>query len=127
MYLTLFEETYLYAMLFITEIKKRKQYEQHQLKEAVAAVKQGMSVRQAAIKFGVPRRTVGDHASGKIPHFHKSGLPPMLTDEEEEALVEYIQYMASRNMPLKRNDLRGTILVGLAITTNNLYQSKIMK
>ena len=74
-----------------------------------------MSVRQAALKFGVPRRTVGDHASGKIPHFNKSGAAAMLSEAEEEALVEYIEYMASRNMPLKRNDLRGTILVGFPV------------
>ena len=82
------------------------------MKEAIATVHQGMSVRQAVIKFGVPRCNVGDHTSRKIPHFHKSGLPPTLADEEEEALVEYVQYMSSQNMPLKRNDLCATILVG---------------
>ena len=94
-----------------TEVKKRKNYEENQLKEAVATVGQGISVKQAALKFGVPRRTVGDHASGKIAHFNKSGVPPMLSERKEQALVEYIEYMASHNMPLKRNDLLGTILV----------------
>ena len=115
-------------MYFIkTEVRKRKNYEEHQLKEAVAAVGQGMSIRQAALKYGVPRRTVGDHASGKIPHFNKSGVSPMLSDAEEEALVEYIEYMASHNMPLKRNDLRGTILVGSSLRPNKQVTNKKIK
>ena len=88
---------------------------------------QGMSIRQASLKYGVPRRTVGDHASGKIPHFKKSGVAPMLTEAEEEALVEYIEYMASHNMPLKRNDLRGTILVGCSFKQKKIITNTTIK
>ena len=94
-----------------TEIRKRKQYEHHNLEEAVAAVKQGMSVRKASITFGVPRRTVGDHANGKIPHFNNSGISNELSEAEETALVDYVTYMSEHNMPLRRSDIRSTIIV----------------
>ena len=81
------------------------------MQEAVGAVRQGMSVRQASIKFNVPRRTVGEHANGKIPHFAKPGPKAELSKDEEEALVGYIKYMSARCLPLRRNDLRATILV----------------
>ena len=77
----------------------------------MAAVRQGMSVRKASFVFGVPRRTVGDHASGKIPHFNNSGTASELTEEEEVALVDYITYMSQHNMPLRRGDIRSTIIV----------------
>ena len=88
---------------------------------------QGMSIRQAALKYGVPRRTVDDHASGKILHFNKSGVAPMLSEAEEEALVEYIEYMASHNMPLKRNDLRGIILVGWSLRQKKKITNRKIK
>ena len=81
------------------------------MKEAVAAVKKGMSVREASLKFNVPRRTVGSHANGTISNFEKPGPKAELSAEEEEALVAYIKYMSNRCLPLRRNDLRGTILV----------------
>ena len=103
--------------LIAVEKKKRKQYPEHALQEAVAAVKQGMSVRQAALKFNVPRRTVGEHASGNIANYNKPGPKAELSKDEEEALVGYIKYMSSRCLPLRRNDLRATILVRFQIIT----------
>ena len=83
----------------------------------MAAVKPGMSLRKASMKFGVQRRTVRNHTSRKIAHFNKSKNPSMLSEDEEEAVVEYIQCMASRNIPLKRNDLHASILVCFAVTS----------
>ena len=77
----------------------------------MGAVRQGMSVRKASFMFGVPRRTVGDHASRKIPHFNNSGTASELTEKEEVALLDYITYTSQHNMPLRRGDIRSTIIV----------------
>ena len=39
----------------------------------------------------------------------------MLTKEEENALVHYIEYMSGRNMLLRRSDIRGTVVVSLTV------------
>ena len=62
--------------------------------------------------YSVPRTTLTDHITGKSERF-KPGIPAMLTEDEEIALVDYIKYMASINMPLRRNDIRSTILVSI--------------
>ena len=88
----------------------------------MAAVRQGMSVRKASFMFGVPRRTVADHASGKIPHFNNSGTTSELTEEEEVALVDYITYMSQHNMPLHQGDIRSTIIVSFHDLIPNMFK-----
>ena len=55
----------------------------------------------AAKKYGVPRKTISDHVHGKIEENKLPGVNQMLTEEEEVALVDYIQHMSARNMPLE--------------------------
>ena len=43
--------------------------------------------------------------------FNRPGRENLLSPQEEAALVEYIQYNASHNFPLKRQDLRSVVLV----------------
>jgi hypothetical protein len=43
-----------------------KSYDQSELESAVDAVKAGATPKSAALKFGVPRTTIIDHAQGTI-------------------------------------------------------------
>ena len=88
----------------------KRKYEEHQLSDAIVEVKSGkMTIAAAARKYGVPRTTLSDHIHDKIKG--PQGGPPMLTEDEEVALVDYILYMSKHNFPLTRDDIRSTIIV----------------
>ena len=43
-----------------------KSYDSSGVLKALEAVHQGMSIREAAARFGVPKSTLGDRASGRV-------------------------------------------------------------
>ena len=51
---------------------KYNQYSREALEKAIEAVRGGMSCSSAARDFGVPRKTLGDHVSGKSTLTKKS-------------------------------------------------------
>ena len=59
------------------------------LDKAVVAVEKGMSIRGAAERFGIPRSTLYDHATGRIQPHAKPGPTPYLIIEEEEELASF--------------------------------------
>ena len=68
---------------------------------AYKAVKSGsMSLSKASRKFGVPRMTLADRVKGRIQLNAQWGHKPVLSADEEQALVVYIEYMANRGFPL---------------------------
>ena len=63
---------------------------------AVAWPLYSISIRKAVIKYGVPEQMLRDRCKRKIgPETVKSGPQPVLSMEQEAALVEHIQSMAS--------------------------------
>ena len=52
------------------------------------------NVTSAAKKFKVPRCTLYDRIKGHVTHGTNPGRTPVLTKEEEGALVTYLLYMA---------------------------------
>ena len=116
----------------IVSVKKKKQYDPAQLLEACAEVRiGGISISAAAKKFGVTRKTLADHVHGKIEDGTLPGIERMLTTDEETALVDYIEYMSSHNMPLRHSDIRGTVTVSSLVTIHNdnmvLYHKPMKK
>ena len=68
---------------------------------AYKAVKSGsMSLSKASRKFGVPRMTLADCVKGRIQLNAQWGHKPVLSADEEQALVVYIEYMANRGFLL---------------------------
>ena len=59
----------------------------------------GMSTCKAAKQYGIPRTTLNDRKN-HVYETSKIGRKNDLTDEEEQALKGYINYMASINHPL---------------------------
>ena len=76
--------------------------------QAVDAVAGGMSKSEAARIFKIPRTTLIDHTSnGQYFGYDTAfGPAPALNTEEEEALINYTKYMASRGYPLTKKMLR---------------------
>lgn len=53
-------------------------------------VEGGMSVREAALCYGIPKSTLGDRVSGRVIPGSTGGPPKYLTSEEEEELVNFL-------------------------------------
>ena len=64
---------------------KTRPYSPSKLAEAVAAVKSGMSIRDAESEFGIPKSTICDNAAGDHSNAN-IGQPPELNEVEESML-----------------------------------------
>ena len=60
-----------------------------------AVIDDGMSIRDAAEQYGVPRSTLGDKISGRVLPGATSGPRTFLTSDEEEELVSFLCRTAS--------------------------------
>ena len=74
-------------------------------KACEAVLSHKVSVRLAAEEYGVPRSTLNDKVSGKVPVQAKSGRKAYLTDEEEDRLVEFLVGCASVGYAKSRRDV----------------------
>ncbi|CAH1997168.1 unnamed protein product [Acanthoscelides obtectus] len=91
--------------------KKRKQWNAEAMKRAVEAVKnKEMGTLKESKAFGVPKSTLIDYVISKKPVDTllaiKLGRKPTLTNELEEALVEYALEMERRYFGLRASDVR---------------------
>lgn len=85
--------------------KKNKNYNRETLTNAVAEMRAGASIRQVSKKYGIPKSTLADHKLGKYgcgPHPNRA-----INEDEEEALVRYIIWMADHGFPLTRTIVKG--------------------
>ncbi|GFN95560.1 tigger transposable element-derived protein 6-like protein [Plakobranchus ocellatus] len=60
---------------------------------------EGISVREASKQFGIPRRTLRNHISSGLTE-KRLGRKPLLSDEEEQLLVDRIARFANIGLPL---------------------------
>lgn len=73
-----------------------RKYSPSKLETAVKMVQSGaMSKRKASLSFGVPRTTLLDKLSGRTQLGDRPGRSTVLTNAEENTLVEYCKLMAS--------------------------------
>lgn len=88
-------------------VKKRLKYKPEQMAMAIQMVKTGaMSRKLAAKTYGVPKTTLLDKLSGRVPETPtKPGKRPELTSAEERTLVNYIKLMHQIGYPLTRKEL----------------------
>ena len=68
-----------------------KEWDEVQMGKAIeACVNEGMSIRQAAFHFGVPKSTLRDRMSGRVVPHSTSGPKTYLSLEEETELVKFL-------------------------------------
>lgn len=83
-----------------------KEWTYDQMDKAIQAVKDGgISIRQAAEEFNVPKSTLGDRISGRTLHGAKSGKSKYLGDEEEDILVKFLLKCAAIGYPRSRKEV----------------------
>ncbi|KAK9882361.1 hypothetical protein WA026_020886 [Henosepilachna vigintioctopunctata] len=61
-------------------------YSEESIAKAIAEVRNGTSVKAAAEKYNIPRKTLGNKISGKTPENRKMGPKTVSTENEEERL-----------------------------------------
>ncbi|KAF2896741.1 hypothetical protein ILUMI_09437, partial [Ignelater luminosus] len=87
-----------------------RQYQYAQVVEALASIRNGMKIREASRRYGVPRRTLQDRLHGRVPEKPtRKGPDTILSIEEEKKLVDWIINMAKCGFPLKKDDLLNTV------------------
>ena len=70
------------------------EYKEAELDAAIVAVHMGMPVRRAAAMFGVPKSTLQDKISGKVPVSMRKGPTPYLSMELEDQIESWLVKMA---------------------------------
>lgn len=81
----------------------RRTYSQADLKQAIEDVKMDkLSLREAAKVYGVPSSTLSDRVSRRG---ERLGRPTVLSEEEEELLVERIVIMGEWGYPITKKEL----------------------
>ena len=61
-----------------------------------------MNIHQASKYFAVPRKSLENRVKKRVVHGTNPGPAPVLNNEEEGALVEYVKYMARGGFPMNR-------------------------
>ncbi|KAJ4437777.1 hypothetical protein ANN_13715 [Periplaneta americana] len=79
------------------------QYPEEKMTEAVAAVRNGMSKKEAARTFAVPRSTLIRKLSGTIPEERRMGPARTLTAAEENLLAQWVLSLARKGFPITRH------------------------
>ncbi|MCG8621544.1 MAG: hypothetical protein MJE68_06030 [Proteobacteria bacterium] len=87
---------------------KYKAWDESMMTKAVSAVTRGkgsISVREAALKFGIPKSTLGDRVSGRVLSGATSGPATYLNSSEEEELVRFLLGCAEIGYPKSRKQI----------------------
>ncbi len=80
------------------------------LEKALSELEKGtISVRRAALLYGIPRSTLHDHFSGKTALYAKPGPEPYLSLKEEEELSHFLIKRARIGYPKTRQQVLGIV------------------
>ncbi|CAK1603693.1 unnamed protein product [Parnassius mnemosyne] len=82
----------------------KKKYTEEDLEAAIQAIQNGMSKRAAAKVFGIPRGTLQFRLQGNFLKT-RPGPPTILTNDEENTLVEWIIQSSRKGFPRRKEDL----------------------
>lgn len=97
-------------------------YTEDDLTAAMPAVRQKrLSMKKASEDYHVPLTTLFDNLSGKSRKRTK-GQERLLSDEEENALVNYVMYMGSQSFPMNRSMIKCYAREILARSGENISQ-----
>ena len=99
-----------------------KQYEQSRMLRALNAVREGQSIRRAALEYGLPKSTLGDRMSGRVTHGTLSGPPRYLSSDEEEELVRFLLGCSSMGYAKSRKEVFA-LVQGLVVAKRGLTKA----
>jgi hypothetical protein len=85
--------------------RKNGNWEDSEMRAAIAAVDDGMTIRKAATTYGIPRSSLEDWLYGRT-RSRRRGKEGTLTAEEERLIVNWICKRQDMGWPLTNLDLR---------------------
>lgn len=86
--------------------QKYKEWTDERMAKALHAVKEKrMPIREAALRFDVPKSTLGDRVSGRVQHGAVSGPPKYLISYEEDELSRFLIKCANIGFPKTRQEV----------------------
>ncbi|MES9883347.1 MAG: helix-turn-helix domain-containing protein [Sedimenticola sp.] len=80
-------------------------YDRGLIEKAVAAVRGGLSLRQASKKYGIPRSTISDRVTGKVADGSSLGRKPTFPVEVEKEIAETAKTAADKGIGLSKSQL----------------------
>ena len=80
--------------------KNSKAYTNENIKEALQAIDDGLSVNLAAKQYDIPRSTLRDKRINRRQSNSRAGHKTIFSAEQESRLISRISYMADRGFPL---------------------------
>ena len=89
-----------------TKNKKRKQWSNESMTDALEEVERGMPVKRAARLFGVPRSTLRDRVAGNVKHGTNPGPTLYLTKCEETELASFLVDVAKAGYGKSRGEIK---------------------
>ena len=84
---------------------KYRNYTDHDINQAVDAVKNGMSQREASRKFGIPQATISDHVRGRVAEGALPGRQPALPVKVESQKAQRVINVSSKGHGITRLQL----------------------
>lgn len=88
----------------VNKTNKRKKYTEENLLKALDAVKKGMSKKLASKTYNVPRGTIQSRL--RKPCKNLPGPDPILSNEEEGVLVQWVVDCCRKGFPKRKSDLQ---------------------
>ncbi|CAI7996987.1 Tigger transposable element-derived protein 6 [Geodia barretti] len=98
---------------------RRKLWTEEAMDHALRATSEGMSVREAASQYGVPKSTLHDRVSGRVQPGAVPGAHRYLDVEEEEEVVRWLEGCASIGYAKSVREVR-SIVGAIVAAKNNL-------
>ena len=91
------------------KVARRKCYETDRVEKAIDEMKSGMSARQAALKWHVPRTTLQNRKKGGFVPVVRPGPATILTADEEQLFCDWLIELCRRGIPLQKDFLFDSI------------------
>lgn len=104
-------------------------YSEEDLKNALHEVRVNKwKIREASRRFNVPRATIQNRLTGRVPdELRRPGPPPLLTVEGEDKIKQWVLDLAKCGFPIRKQMLLDTVCKINADSGLNLFKSGVPK
>lgn len=89
----------------------KRKYSDTDVHRALEDIQNGATISECARKFGIPRSTLSEKHSGKLPVEHRMGPPTILSSEEEALLVKWIFHVGDLGFPITKEQLLDSVQI----------------
>ncbi|KAK9717495.1 CENP-B N-terminal DNA-binding domain [Popillia japonica] len=106
--------------------RKMYQYNKEDLRKALDEIrKKQIKIREACRKYGVPKTTILDRLSGRVPEkLRQPGPAPLLTVEGEIRIKDWVINIAKCGFPIKKETLIDTVAKIIKDSKQNIFKKQ---